>query len=201
MNIFTKLLLASVLALGLTCVWQGNKIKTQDARISQIYNNYKYYESQFNNTEKQNRVLQLTVNELKLSKDSLVQAVNKAKKELKVKDQNLKEAHVINTEMKDTTTVKIITKEVDFTKELKLNSLTTITVSRKDSILTTILDLKNQQILIVEEKKEYRNKYKNLWKRFWHFDWKRDRVQKYQIKNTNPLIKVTDTRIIKMTDK
>lgn len=201
MNIFTKLLLAAVLALGLTCVWQCNKIKTQDARISQIYNNYKYYESQFNNTEKQNRVLQLTVNELKLSKDSLVQAINKAKKELKVKDQNLKEAHVINTEMKDTTTVKIITKEVDFTKELKLNSLTTITVSRKDSILTTILDLKNQQILIVEEKKEYRNKYKNLWKRFWNFDWKRDRVQKYQIKNTNPLIKVTDTRIIKMTDK
>lgn len=201
MNIFTKLLLASVLALGLTCVWQGNKIKTQDARISQIYNNYKYYESQFNNTEKQNRVLQLTVNELKLSKDSLVQAVNKAKKELKVKDQDLKEAHVINTEMKDTTTVKIITKEVDFTKELKLNSLTTITVSRKDSILTTILDLKNQQILIVEEKKEYRNKYKNLWQRFWHFDWKKDRVQKYQIKNTNDLIKVTDTRVIKMTDK
>ena len=201
MNIFKKLLLAAVLALGLTCVWQGNKIKTQDARISQIYNNYKYYESQFNNTEKQNRVLQLTVNELKLSKDSLVQAVNKAKKELKVKDQNLKEAHVINTEMKDTTTVKIITKEVDFTKELKLNSLTTITVSRKDSILTTILDLKNQQILIVEEKKEYRNKYKNLWKRFWNFDWKKDRVQKYQIKNTNDLIKVTDTRVIKMTDK
>lgn len=198
MNIFTKLLLAAVLALGLTCVWQGNKIKTQDARISQIYNNYKYYESQFNNTEKQNRVLQLTVNELKLSKDSLVQAINKAKKELKVKDQNLKEAHVINTEMKDTTTVKIITKEVDFTKELKLNSLTTITVSRKDSILTTILDLKNQQILIVEEKKEYRNKYKNLWKRFWRFDWKRDRVQKYQIKNTNDLINVTETRVIKV---
>lgn len=198
MNIFTKLLLAAVLALGLTCVWQGNKIKTQDARISQIYNNYKYYESQFNNTEKQNRVLQLTVNELKLSKDSLVQAVNKAKKELKVKDQNLKEAHVINTEMKDTTTVKIITKEVDFTKELKLNSLTTITVSRKDSILTTILDLKNQQILIVEEKKEYRNKYKNGFIRFLHFDWKRDKVKKYSIINSNPLIKVTDTRVLEI---
>lgn len=79
--------------------------------------------------------------------------------------------------MKDTTTVKIITKEVDFTKELKLNSLTTITVSRKDSILTTILDLKNQQILIVEEKKEYRNKYKNGFIRFLHFDWKRDKVK------------------------
>lgn len=201
MNIFTKLLLAAVLALGLTCVWRGNKIKTQDARISQIYNNYKYYESQFNGTEKENRVLQLTVNELKLSKDSLVQAVNKAKKELKVKDQNLKEAHVINTEMKDTTTVKIITKEVDFTKELKLNSLTTITVSRKDSILTTILDLKNQQILIVEEKKEYRNKYKNGFVRFLHFDWKRDKVKKYSIINSNPLIKVTDTRVLEIPKK
>lgn len=201
MNIFTKLLLAAVLALGLTCVWQGNKIKTQDARISQIYNNYKYYESQFNGTEKENRVLQLTVNELKLSKDSLVQAVNKAKKELKVKDQNLKEAHVINTEMKDTTTVKIITKEVDFTKELKLNSLTTITVSRKDSILTTILDLKNQQILIVEEKKEYRNKYKNGFVRFLHFDWKRDKVKKYSIINSNPLIKVTYTRVLEIPKK
>lgn len=201
MNVFTKLLLAAVLALGLTCVWQGNKIKTQDARISQIYNNYKYYESQFNDTEKENRVLQLTVNELKRSKDSLVQAVNKAKKELKVKDQNLKEAHVINTEMKDTTTVKIITKEVDFTKELKLNSLTTITVSRKDSILTTILDLKNQQILIVEEKKEYRNKYKNGFVRFLHFDWKRDKVKKYSIINSNPLIKVTDTRVLEIPKK
>ena len=201
MNIFTKLLLAAVLALGLTCVWQGNKIKTQDARISQIYNNYKYYESQFNGTEKENRVLQLTVNELKLSKDSLVQAVNKAKKELNVKDQNLKEAHVINTEMKDTTTVKIITKEVDFTKELKLNSLTTITVSRKDSILTTILDLKNQQILIVEGKKEYRNKYKNGFVRFLHFDWKRDKVKKYSIINSNPLIKVTDTRVLEIPKK
>ena len=199
MNIFTKLLLAAVLALGLTCVWQGNKIKTQDARISQIYNNYKYYESQFNGTEKENRVLQLTVNELKLSKDSLVQAVNKAKKELKVKDQNLKEAHVINTEMKDSASVEIKTKNVDFSEKLKLNELTTITVNRKDSILTAILDLRNSQILFVEEKKEYRNQYKNGFQRFLHFDWKKDRVRKYQIHNSNKLIKVTDTRIVEVT--
>ena len=199
MNIFTKLLLAAVLALGLTCVWQGNKIKTQDARISQIYDNYKYYESQFNGTEKENRVLQLTVNELKLSKDSLVQAVNKAKKELKVKDQNLKEAHVINTEMKDSASVEIKTKNVDFSEKLKLNELTTITVNRKDSILTAILDLRNSQILFVEEKKEYRNQYKNGFQRFLHFDWKKDRVRKYQIHNSNKLIKVTDTRIVEVT--
>lgn len=200
MNIITKILAIAVLSLGGICLYQSNKIKKQDDKISQIYNNYKYYESQFNGTEKENRVLQLTINELNTSKDSLVQEVVKVKKELKVKDRNLKEAHVINTEMKDTTSVKIITKEVDFTQELKLNSLTTITVSRKDSILTTILDLKNQQILIVEKKKEYRNKYKNGWQRFWHFDYKKDKTEKYQIKNSNDLIKVTDTRIIKIAD-
>lgn len=201
MNIITKLLAIAVLSLGGICLYQSNKIKKQDDKISQIYNNYKYYESQFNGTEKENRVLQLTINELNTSKDSLVQEVVKVKKELKVKDQNLKEAHVINTEMKDTTSVKIITKEVDFTQELKLNSLTTITVSRKDSILTTILDLKNQQILIVEEKKEYRNKYKNGFIRFLHFDWKKDKSEKYSIKNSNPLIKVTDTRVVKIQNK
>ena len=63
--------------------------------------------------------------------------------------------------MKDTIT-KIITKEVDFKEDLKLNPLTTITVERKDSILTAILDLRNSQVLFVEEKKEYRNKYKNV---------------------------------------
>lgn len=200
MNIITEILVIAVLSLGGLCLYQSNKIKKQDNKISQIYNNYKYYESQFNGTDKENRVLQLTINELNTSKDSLVQEVVKVKKELKVKDRNFKEAHVINTEMKDTTSVKIITKEVDFKQELKLNSLTTITVSRKDSILTTILDLKNQQILIVEKKKEYRNKYKNGWQRFWHFDWKKDRTEKYQIKNSNDLIQVTDTRIIKIAE-
>lgn len=200
MNIITEILAIAVLSLGGLCLYQSNKIKKQDDKISQIYNNYKYYESQFNGTEKENRVLQLTINELNTSKDSLVQEVVKVKKELKVKDRNFKEAHVINTEMKDTTSVKIITKEVDFKQELKLNSLTTIIVSRKDSILTTILDLKNQQILIVEKKKEYRNKYKNGWQRFWHFDWKKDESEKYQIKNSNDLIQVTDTRIIKIAE-
>jgi hypothetical protein len=59
--------------------------------------------------------------------------------------------------MKDSASVEIKTKNVDFSEKLKLNELTIITVNRKDSILTAILDLRNSQILFVEEKKEYRN--------------------------------------------
>ena len=45
--------------------------------------------------------------------------------------------------MKDSASVEIKTKNVDFSEKLKLNELTTTTVNRKDSILTAILDLRN----------------------------------------------------------
>ena len=43
--------------------------------------------------------------------------------------------------------MKTVIKEklIDFNEELKLNDLTTIIVSRKDSILTAKIDIKNQQ--------------------------------------------------------
>lgn len=182
------------------CIYQSKKINSLDSKLAYTLNNSRYYESLVSNTEQKNRVLQLTVNQLNNSNDSILQEVKKAQKELKIKDQNLKQAQVINTEMKDTAQVRIITKDRDFTQKLELNSLTTITVSRKDSILTTILDLRNQQIIFVEEKKEYRNKYKNGWQRFWHFDYKKDKSRKYQIKNSNDLIKVTDTRIVEVSN-
>lgn len=181
------------------CIYQQKKINKLDNAIANITNTSKFYESLTDKYGTENRVLRFTINDLQNSNDSILQYAKKVQKELKVKDQNLKQVQVINTEMKDTTSVRIITKDVDFTQKLKLNSLTTITVSRKDSILTTVLDLRNQQILFVEEKKEYRTKYKNGWQRFWHFDYKKDKINRYQIKNTNDLIKVTDTRIVQVS--
>jgi hypothetical protein len=96
--------------------------------------------------------------------------------------------------------VKTVIKEklIDFNEELKLNDLTTIIVSRKDSILTAKIDIKNQQIIFIEDKKEYKRSYKNWLLRFFHFDFKKIHTKKYQIVNSNPLIKVTDTRIIEL---
>lgn len=87
---------------------------------------------------------------------------------------------------------------IDFNEKLQLNELTTIIINRKDSILTAILDLRNQQILFVEQKKQFRNQYKNWFQRFIHFDWKKDYIRKYQIHNSNDLIKVTETRVIEI---
>lgn len=201
-NWFTKYY--KIVAVGLisiliaTIFFQYQKLQKQNKELDRVTNNLRSYEESSSNYQARNRVLQLTIGELSQSKDSLIQEVNKVKKELKIKDKNLTDITVINTEIKDSTSKVINHILVDFQEELRLNPLTTITVSRKDSILTAKLDIKNQQVIFVEQKKEYRNKYKNGWVRFWHFDWKKITSRQYQIVNSNPLIKVTDTRVIEI---
>ncbi len=198
-SFFNKLAVTIIIGLTAFCFFQRQKIKTLNKSLGQVTNNYKYYQELNSKLKEDNRTLQLTIGDLNNSKDSLITEVKKVQKELKIKDKNLQQVQVINTEMKDSASVEIKTKNVDFSEKLKLNELTTITVNRKDSILTAILDLRNSQILFVEEKKEYRNQYKNGFQRFLHFDWKKDRVRKYQIHNSNNLIRVTDTRIVEVT--
>lgn len=177
----------------------GSQLSKKNKEIDRLFNNIKAYEQLATENKKLNTVLQLTVNELNNSKDSLIQQVEQVRKELKVKNKNLQQAQVINTVIRDTVT-KVITVNRDFDEELKINPLTTIKVTRTDSILTAKIDITNQQILFIEEKKEYKNKYKNGWIRFWHFDWKKIKTRKYQIINSNPIIKVTNTRIIEINN-
>lgn len=177
---------------------QNHQLQKKNKEIDRITNNVRAYEQLASQKEQLNRVLQLTIEELNTSNDSLLKETKDAQKKLKIKDKNLTNINVINAEIKDSVRTIIKHKLIDFDEELKINPLTTIIVSRKDSILKATLDIKNQQILFVEEKKEYKNKYRNGFIRFLHFDWKRMRTKKYQIVNSNPIIKVTDTRVIEL---
>lgn len=186
------------LILVATIFVQNRQLQKVNKELERTISNARAYEDIVSDKEAHNRVLQLTIEELNQSKDSLIQQVNKIKKENKVKDKNLVQTQVINTEIKDTVQTVIKHKLLDFEEELKLNSLTTIIVSRQDSILTAKIDIKNQQILFVEDQKEYKRKYKNGFRRLLHFDWKKIRIRKYTIQNSNPLIKVTDTRVVEI---
>lgn len=177
---------------------QYNSLQKKNKEIDRITSNVRAYQDIAANKEAHNRTLQLTIAELNTSKDSLIQQVKAEQKRLKIKDKNLTNVSVINTEIKDTIAKVIKHKLIDFEEKLELNQLTTIIVSRKDSILTAKIDIKNQQIIFVEEKKEYLTKYKSGWARFWHFDFKKVRTKQYQIENSNKLIRVTDTRVIEL---
>ena len=180
---------------------QNHQLQKKNKEIDRITNNVRAYEQLASQKEQLNRVLQLTVEELNTSNDSLLKETKDAQKKLKIKDKNLTNINVINTEIKDSVRTIIKHKLIDFDEELKINPLTTIIVSRKDSILTAKIDIKNQQTIFVTENKEYKNTYKNWLVRFFHFDFKKIYIKNYQIVNSNPLIKVTDTRVIEIPDK
>ena len=128
-NWFTKnikVVVISIIGLLVATIFvQQHQLNDKKTEINRLYNNVQAYEQIVDNTEQNSRVLQLTINELNNSKDSLLRQVQDIKKELKVKDKNLKQAQVINTVIKDTIT-KTITVDRDFDETLKLNTLTTI---------------------------------------------------------------------------
>lgn len=197
-NIFNRIAVIIIVGLTAICFYQNNKINKLDDKLGIVTNNYQYYQSLTSGLDKQNNVLKLTIDDLNMTNDSLLQEVNEVREELKIKDKNVQQVQIVKTEVKDSIKTVIKPTEIDFTKELKLNNLTTIIVSKRDSILSAVLDLKNQQTLFVERKRKYRNQYKNWFQRLIHFDWKKDDISNYTIHNSNDLIKVTDTRVIEI---
>lgn len=195
---FKVVAVSFIMLLTAISFYMHDQIKQKDKEIDRLTTNMEYYQNNYNQSKLDNTVLQLTIDNLTNSKDSLIQQLDSIKKEIKIKDKNLISSAVINTEIKDSVRTVIKSIEKDFIEELKLNKLTTIMVSRKDSILDVKLSLFNQQILFIEDTKVYKKRYKNRFIRFLHFDWRKKHVRKYNIHNTNDLIKVTDSRIVEI---
>lgn len=176
-----------------------NKVNSLDKELARSINNASTWENIANSNIDNNNTLELTIQEYKNSNDSLIKVINDQQEKLKIKDNQLHQVTSTETVIRDTIVEKIPINDTDFTIELKPNQLTTITVSRKDSILTHTMEILNRQDLFIYTKKVYRNQYKNFFQRLIHFDFKKDRINKYQIVNSNDLIKVIDTRVINIS--
>lgn len=175
-------------------VLQHNQLKDKSKEIDRLNNNILYYQEQQDTLQNDNRVLRLTVDEFKDSKDSIVQQLNNVRKELNIKDKQLEQAQSQTQQIIVDTA--IVVKENNFKEVIKPNELTSIIIAKTDSILTAKIDIKNTQTLFLSSKKEYKRQYKNWFRRLLKFDFKKQRVYRYTIKNSNELIKVTDTKLI-----
>lgn len=175
---------------------QNNKLKATRDALDKVQSNYEYYMNKSSNVEQQNRVLQLTIEDYKETKDSLINEVKTTQKKLKIKEKELKQTQLQKQEIKHDTTV--IVKSDNFQLEIKPNSLTSIIINKQDSLLTHKLSIKNTQTLYVTNNRVYRNKYKNWFVRLLHFDWKKKNNVEYQIHNSNDLIEITDSRMIEL---
>lgn len=177
-----------------------NKVNSLDNELANALSNSKAWENIANSNIDNNNTLELTIQEYKNSNDSLIRIINDQQEKLKIKDNQLHQVTSTETIIRDTIVEKIPINDTDFTIELKPNQLTTITVSRKDSIFTHTMEILNRQDLFIYTKKVYRNQYKNFFQRLIHFDFKKDKINKYQIVNSNDLIKVIDTRVINISE-
>lgn len=177
-----------------------NKVNSLDKELARSVTNASTWENIANSNIDNNNTLELTIQEYKNSNDSLIKVINDQQEKLKIKDNQLYQITSTETVIRDTIVEKIPINDTDFTIELKPNQLTTITVSRKDSIFTHTMEILNRQDLFIYTKKVYRNQYKNFFQRLIHFDFKKDKINKYQIVNSNDLIKVIDTRVINISE-
>ena len=201
--IFSKLKILSVIFVSLLLFNNfrlANKVNKLNEQVAISMNNAEAWEDIANKSVEKSRVLQLNIEEFKHSNDSLIKLANEQQKELKIKDKQLRQVSSVETAIRDTTVKIVPIENKDFAIELKPNQLTTINVTRKDSVLTHTMEILNHQDLFVYEEKVWRNQYKNFFQRLIHFDFKKDKISKYQIVNSNNLIKVLDTRIINISE-
>lgn len=198
----TKLLLIMIITniiLGLSSVGFYNKFKKADAKYADELNNRRYYEALVGGATEDNRVLQLNISDLTHSNDSVIQELNETRKSLKIKDNALKQALSNTTVINDTTIVMIpdsVKRNCDFTVELEPNEQTYFKVTRINDSIEHIAKIQNKQDLFIYTTKEYRNPNKKFFKRLFTWDWKKDEIDRYEIVNSNPLLEITETRII-----
>lgn len=201
MNLATYLktgFIVIAIVLGLNNYRLHKKVDRLDNELSNTTSNLKQYESLVNGSKNDNRVLQLTIDDFKESQDSLLQVINKQAKNLKIKDDKLKQVSSVNTILHDTFEIEVSIKEINFCVELKPNQLTEIKIQRVDSIITCIPTIYNRQDLFVYEEKVWRRK-KNIIQRIFTLDFKKDKINRYQILNSNDLIQTLDTRVINLS--
>lgn len=194
-------LIAIIIGIIIFCsnIHLRSKVSKLDNELADAKNNIEYYQNKLSYSNEDNRVLRLKLEDFRHSNDSVIETLNQVRDSLKIKEKQLKQIASAETVIRDTIVEKIPT-ERDFCVELKPNALTTIKVTRTDSILECIPEIHNRQDLFVYRRKVYRNKYKNWFIRFIHFDFKKDEIEEYKITNTNSLIQVLDTRVINISD-
>ena len=190
-----------------TTIYQNNKIKKQDTEIGSLTNNVRAYEDLKSN----NRVLQLKLSDLKNSNDKMIQSLDSTRNALKLAKKDLKQASAIKTSINTEFTDKIKRDSIkikadstiincDFTFKKELNAETSIDINVIGDSIKVKLDIENIQYLFVYSKKEWRNHRKNWFDRLFHWDWKKDLIFRYEIENSNDLIKIEDTRIINIKE-
>lgn len=192
----------SGLCVGLLLCW-GITLHNQNKKLSQsletAQNNIEAYQGLLSDSQQASNVLKLTVEQLQNSKDSVLHKLDSVRKELKIKPKQIHTAatqtQVLNVIGSKGVGGNIIVKDSIYTDSILYNPLTKVKYTIGNDTVNIAIDLRNEQYLYVYTKREYKNK-KNFFKRLFTLDFKKVTKYKYNMVNTNDLLKSKDVRIV-----
>lgn len=187
---------------AITC--KQNRKLSEGLEMAQ--NNIEAYQGVVSASQQANNVLKLDLTELQQYNDVLLHRIDSVMEERDIKKKNVSTAAtqtqsvLVNKSKGVRGQVIVNNKDSVLTDSIKYNDLTKVfyTIS-KDSI-DIKLDIRNTQYLYVYKKREYKNK-KNFFQRLFTLDWKKVTKYKYEIVNTNDLIKEDSVRVIETIQK
>lgn len=199
-------LLVGLLVVFSINIYKQNKRLSKSLEIAQ--NNIEAYQGILNGSQQANNVLKLDMSQLRNINDSLIQKIDSVREQLKLKPK------VIKTTATQTQTIyvtaskgvrgqdiiKTIQRDTVYKDTIQINPLTKVNYTIGKDTVSVNLDIKNQQFLYVYKHRQYKNK-KSFIKRLFTLDFKKVDMYKYQIVNTNDIIKTSGVRVIEAIDK
>lgn len=193
-----------IASVGLLSLFSGilykqNKSLSESLKIAET--NVLAYQGLLNGSQQANNVLRLNVDELKDSKDSLLNELDKVREQLKISKKGLQfaatESQSMNVSSSKTTDGKVIVKDSIYNDSIYYNDLTKVYYTIGNDTVSIALDIKNTEYFYVYTNRQYKNK-KNFFKRLFTWDWKKINTVDYKIVNTNDLFDVQDVRVVEI---
>ena len=194
-------ILVSLLAVSTHTLYNRNQDLKEEISVS--LSNQKAFIADNSSLKEENRAFKFTVEQLNYYNDSILQNMNNVRKELKIKDKNIKQLQYLLSVSTKKDTV-LFTDTVFRDKSLALDTIIgdkwyNIRLGLKyPNLIYTEPTFTSEKYIIVNKKKETINPPK----KFFLFRWfqRKHWVMEVHIKEKNPYIKEIDNKFIEIID-
>ena len=170
-------------------------------------NNIEAYQGLLDSSQQANNVLRLDIKDLQNQKDEALHRVDSIRRLLKLKPKTISvaatQSQIINVnDSKGVEGGNIITilKDTTYQDSIKYNPLTTVYYTIGTDTVNIGLKVENDMYFYLYTERQYKNK-KNFIKRLFTWDWKKVTIHKYDIYNTNDIIKTDNVRVVEVINK
>ena len=200
LNLFKVLFIVSLLGIGIY-IW--NERQDLKKEVCTLRNNQKAFIAENSSLKDESRAFKFTIEQLNYYNDSILQKMNNVRKELKIKDKNIKQLQYLLSVSTKKDTV-LFTDTVFRDKSLALDTIIgdkwyNIRLGLKyPNLIYTEPTFTSEKYIIVNKKKETINPPK----KFFLFRWfqRKHWVMEVHIKEKNPYIKEVNNKFVEIIE-